>query len=66
MTKKTHFNYHFGIWEHLLNPIWVTEELIRPQKGPNIVLNGEFLPPYNMFGLFYTKANGFMTRWKKT
>ena len=26
----------------VLNPIWVTEALSRPQKGPNIVLNGKF------------------------
>ena len=30
------------MWEPLLNPIWVTEALNRPQKGLDIELNGKF------------------------
>ena len=36
-------NDHFGIWKHLLNPIWVTEALNRPQKDPNVVQMVSFL-----------------------
>ena len=36
-------NDRFGIWKHLLNPIWLTEVLNRPKKGPNMVLKCKFL-----------------------
>ena len=52
-------------FEPILNPIWVTEALNRPLKGPNIVLNGKFYQPYNLCETFLTKTKGFLTKWKK-
>ena len=39
-------NDRFIIWKPLLNHIWVTETLNRPQKHPNMVLFGMFSEPY--------------------
>ena len=30
-------------------PIWVTEALNSPQKGPNMVLDGMFSQPYSQY-----------------
>ena len=40
-------NNRFCIWKHLLNHIWVTEALSRPQKPPNMVIyHGKFSQSY--------------------
>ena len=59
-------NDRFCIWKYLLNHIWFTEALNRPQKSPNMVPNGKFAQPYILVGSFLTKTNGFLTRRKIT
>ena len=39
-------NNPFGIWKHLLNLMWVSEVINRPQKGPHMVLNSKFFQSY--------------------
>ena len=45
-------------WEHLLNPILVTEALNRPQKGPNRVLNGKLSQPYSQYPVRAQASDG--------
>ena len=33
----------------VLNPIWVTDALSRPQKVTNVVRNGKFSQPFNQY-----------------
>ena len=42
-------NDRFGVWKHLLNHMWVTEALNRPQKRPNMVMYGKFSQPYSQY-----------------
>ena len=38
-------NNPFATWEPIVNPVWVSRALNRPQKGLNIKLNGRFSQP---------------------
>ena len=57
-----HSNNHFCIWKLLLKPLWVTEALNRPQKDPNMILNGKLSQPYSLLGLFCPNTNNLLTR----
>ena len=48
MSWPPHSNDSFCIRKHLLNYIWVTEAINRPQKPPNMVLyHGKFCQSYS-------------------
>ena len=51
MRLPPHSINSFGISKHFLNPIWVTEALNRPQKGPNMELNSKFSQPYSQYSV---------------
>ena len=55
----------FGIWEHLLNPIWVTKALNRSQKSPNMVLKDKFYQPYSLSGTFLTQTSCYFYLYQK-
>ena len=42
----------------LQNPMWVTEALNRPQKCPNIVLNGKFSQPHSQYPVQAQASDG--------
>ena len=42
-------NDDFGKWQYILNPLCVTNALIRPQTGLNMVLKDYFSQPYSEY-----------------